>query len=74
VGRTDRHEQTVLRSFHIFIKSKKIAKLIILSFDLSHMEISHLENLEVNRRVILKCTLKIHGVDRVELAQERKKC
>jgi hypothetical protein len=36
------------------MKSKRRPKLRILSFDLSHMEISHLEDLEVNRRVILK--------------------
>jgi hypothetical protein len=61
-GGTDRQTRTAGYAFisHIY-KSKKIAKLIILSFDLSYMEISHLEDLEVNRRVILKCTLKEYG-------------
>jgi len=47
-------------SSHIF-KNNKITTFRILSFDLSCTEISHLEDLEVNRRVILKCTLKEYG-------------
>jgi len=62
VGRTDRQTRIEGYAFisHIY-KSKKIAKLRILSFGLSYMEISHLEDLEVNIRVILKCTLKQCG-------------
>jgi hypothetical protein len=58
-GRTNRQTRTAGYAFisHIY-KRKKVAKLAILSFDLSYMKISHLEDLEVNRRVIRKCTLK----------------
>jgi len=61
-GRTDGQTRTDGYAFisHIH-EGKNIAKLRILSFDLSFVEIGHLEDLEVNRRVILKCTLEEYG-------------